>query len=160
MAAFRGRVWETKPGPGDRRPFRDAPFVAGVVATAFVGLTVAFMWLVREPVVPDASAGSREVSLGDFRFGTVGGSPVRALTFEAVAILGGPEAEQRRGEEWLRSRPARVTQAVQEAGRVVTAAELKEPDLGTFRRRLRGGINRILPARVVEDVVLNEFRAF
>ena len=156
----RGRIWETQPDPSDGSPVQDKLFVAGVMVTAIVGLTVAFVWVIGDRETSIGPAAGLEVALGDFHFGTVSTSKPRTLAFEAVAVVKGEGAEAARREEIIRSREARIAQAVEEAGRAATDEELGEPDLLTFRSRIRGGVNKTLPGNVVEDVVLYDFRAF
>ena len=151
-------LWETKTRSNDGTPRRDKLFVAGVIVTAIVGLTVAFVWVLRDPAEAAMVADGSEVSLGDFHFGTVGTSKPRTLAFEAVAVVQGSDTSRK--EELLRSREARVAQALEEAGRAATDTELIEPDLNRFRSRIRVGVNRTLHANIVEDVVLYDFRAF
>jgi flagellar basal body-associated protein FliL len=150
--------WEAKTESNDGTPPRDKVFVAGVIVTAIIGLTVAFVWVLRDPAEAAMAAEGSEVSLGDFHFGTVGTSKPLMLAFEAVAVVQGSDASGK--EQLLRSREARVAQAIEEAGRAVTDSELIEPDLNRFRSRIRGGVNRTLHANIVEDVVLYDFRAF
>lgn len=153
-------VWDARPIVAHGIPISDALFIVGAIAAAFAGVTVATAWLVRDPESVDRAAQILEVSMGDFRFGTSSTTRPQMLEFEAIAVVAGPPGIQAQHEDRLRTHAARVSAAVEEAGRAATDLELDEPDLAMFRDRIRGRVNAALGIRAVEDVLLGDFRTF
>ena len=155
------RVWEARPtAAADGIPVSDALFIVGAIATAFAAVTVATAWLVRDSEAADRATDVLEVSLGEFRFGTTNTARPRMLEFEAVAVVAGSPGVQSEHENKLRTHAARVSAAVEEAGRAATDAELDEPDLSSFRGRIRGRVNHALGTTAIDDVLIDDFRSF
>lgn len=137
----------------------DALFIVAAISAAFVGGLLIIEWMTRGDRVPVPPGSGREVALGDFRLGLSQLVKPRLVEFEATAIVGGSPAAQNLYEQRLKSHSARISQAVEEAGRATTDAELDDPELSSFRDRIQGKVNTVLGARAVESVLIDEFRA-
>lgn len=137
----------------------DALFVVAAIAAVLAGGLVIVSSLAGESVVKRVVSNGREVSLGDYRFGLSRLLKPRIVEFEAIAVVGGSSAAQDLYEERLKSHAARISQAVEEAGRAATDEELDDPDLANFRDRIQGKVNVVLGGPVVEGVLIDDFRA-
>jgi len=137
----------------------DALFVVAAIAAVFAGGLLIVSSITRQPVVKQAVSNGREVSLGDYRFGLSRLITPRVVEFKAIAIVGGSAAVQELYAERLESHAARISQAVEEAGRAATDEELDDPDLTDFRDRIQGKVNVVLGGPVIEGVLIDDFRA-
>ncbi len=129
---------------GEFIPASDALFIVAAIAAVFAAGLIITESLTREPAATSVAAGGgREVSLGDFRFGL-------SQLFQPAA--------QNLYEQRLKSHSARISQAVEEAGRAATDDDLDDPELANFRNRIQGKVNGVLGARAVEGVLIDDFR--
>ena len=137
----------------------DALFVVAAIAAVFTGGLLIVAALTREPPVNVVASNGREVSLGDYRFGLSRLLKPRVVEFEAIAVVGGSSTAQEVYAERLKSHAARISQAVEEAGRAATDEELDDPGLAEFRDRIQGKVNVVLGGPVVEGVLIDDFRS-
>jgi hypothetical protein len=137
----------------------DALFVVAAIAAVFTGGLLIVSAIARQPAVQAVVSNGREVSLGDYRFGLSRLLKPRVVEFEAIAVVGGNAAVQELYAERLKSHSARISQAVEEAGRAATDEELDDPELAGFRGRIQGKVNIVLGGPVVEGVLIDDFRA-
>lgn len=138
----------------DGIPLADALFVVAVIVASLISVAIAAA-LLTGGGMPSTVL---EVPLGEFHCGS-GVNPDRVqLQFKAIALVGGSQVLQSEKAEMLEKHSARVSQAVEEAGRLADEQELLEPDLVQFRHRVCTRVNRALGAYLVEDVLLHDFR--
>lgn len=137
----------------------DALFVVAAVAAVFAGGLLTVSSLTRLPPVSAVASNGREISLGDYRFGLSRLLKPRIVQFEAIAVVGGSSVAQDIYAERLESHAARISQAVEEAGRAATDEELDDPELVGFRDRIQGKVNVVLGGPVVEGVLIDDFRS-
>jgi hypothetical protein len=137
----------------------DALFVVAAIAAVFAGGLLTVSALSRQPAAKTIASNGREVSLGDFRFGLPKLFNPRIVEFEAIAVVGGSSAAQEVYAERVKTHSARISQAVEEAGRAATDEELDDPELADFRNRIQGKVNVVLGGPVVEGVLIDDFKS-
>lgn len=140
----------------DGIPLADALFVVAVIVASLFGIAIAAAMLTGG-AVPSSVL---EVPLGEFKCGA-GTKPDRGeLQFRAIALVGGSQELQSEKAEMLSRHSARVSQAVEEAGRAADEQEFLEPDLKRFRSRVCTRVNQALGSYLVEDVLLHHFHVW
>jgi hypothetical protein len=145
---------------GDFIHISDALFIVAAILAVFAGGLLVTGVLTREaPAATVEAGGGREVSLGAFHFGMPGLFKPQIVEFEAIAVVGGSPDVQDLYEERLKTHSARISQAVEEAGRAATDAELDDPALVHFRGRIQGKLNGVLGTRAVQGVLIDDFRS-
>jgi hypothetical protein len=145
--------------PGEFIYVSDALFVVAAIAAVFAAGLLAVSSLAGQTGIAPVASNGREVSLGEFQFGLSRLFKPRIIEFKAIAVVGGNAATQEVYEQRLQRHAARISQAVEEAGRAATDADFADPELAKFRDRIQLKVNVVLGAPVVEAVLIHDFRS-
>lgn len=133
-----------------------------VVVLTIEGLLFIFLpSRLRQPARPtETDPVLREVPLGKFEVSHAGGphEPVRMQAEIHVAVV---ESEHARFERWLQKNQFRVREAIGGAMRSASAEELREPELGTLKRRMHRALSEATgpSGASIQDVVVSSFFA-